>query len=93
MMEDNSGHVTLSTITPGSAGTWHYLEAWQAGVASQVLFRFDNESPLTLTTGTAFGAPLCLQFEANNGSTALQTQLDIDHVVVLSPGNAVLPLA
>jgi len=92
MVEDNGTSIVLSTVAPGAAGTWHYLEAWQLGTANQVFFRFDNEPTLTFPVSSpAFGAPLCLQLESANGSTATQVLLDVDHVVVLMPSRVALP--
>lgn len=90
MVEDNSS-ATISTITPGSAGTWHYLEAWQTGVTKVVNFSFDSEPAKSLTMTTNSSAPVVIQFEAANGTTAASRQLDVDHVVVLMPGNVTLP--
>lgn len=92
MVEDNSGAIALSSVVPGTAGTWHYMEAWQLGTANQIFVRFDNEAPVTFNAGApAFGAPLCLQLESANGSPGSQVLLDVDHVVVLMSSSVALP--
>ncbi len=90
MVEDNTS-ATISTVVPGAAGTWHYLEAWQTGVSKLINFSFDSEPAKTLTLTTNSSAAVGVQLESANGTTAAARQLDVDHLIVVAPGNVTLP--
>ena len=91
MAEENVLNTTTSTVDIGATTLWHYLEAWQVGVANQVKFAFDGESPLTLTTTAAFSAKGTLFVSVGNGTTLTARSFDVDHIVLLTPGNVTLP--
>ncbi len=89
MVEDDIVAGVTSSVNINTG--WNYVEAWQVGTAREIKFAFNGETPLTFTAGADIGGQAKIYIAVSNGTTAATQKLDLDHLVVLMPGNVALP--